>query len=101
MGCTLKPISANEFNAPPKMRYNWHGGNSGSQKKDTSVRGSLDSKAVTVSSGVAFERGFRRAKQDEKLAFLQSVPLEKYRNSSRWSSTRICSPLFWKSPRAT
>jgi hypothetical protein len=77
-GCTLKPITSREFNAPPKMRYNWHSGNSGSQKKEASVRGSLDSKVVTVSSGAAFERGFRRAKQDEKLSFLQSVPLEKY-----------------------
>merc|ERR1739848_652574 len=79
-GCTLKPISAREFNAPPKMRYNWHSGNSGpkGKGKDTSVRGSLDSKVVTVSSGPAFERAFRRAKDDEKLAFLQSVSLEKY-----------------------
>ena len=29
-------------------------------------------------SGPAFERAFRRAKDDEKLAFLQSVSLEKY-----------------------
>jgi hypothetical protein len=78
-GCTLKPISSREFNAPPKMRYNWHAGNSSSQKKEATVkRGTLDSKSVAVSSGAAFERGFRRAKEAERLAFLQSVPLEKY-----------------------
>jgi hypothetical protein len=77
-GCTLKPISAREFNAPAKMRYNWHADSSGPQKKDAAVRGSLDSKAVVISSGPAFERAFRRTKQGEKLAFLQSVPLENY-----------------------
>jgi len=84
-GCTLKPISNKEFNAPAKHRYNSTFGHAAGEQASERAKaargaksgGKLSSKSE-VTTGPQFERTFRRIGASEKLSWLESIPLEKY-----------------------